>query len=273
MPGICQTALAAIAELRKDHGIEVTPDEIVRLHERGRQVEDPEPGERLALLGCPVKCGKYVLFRLTAAASIWWKELACRWWHGSELWLTAALGYAMAHGRDLKPFPADRAQAFSEVRAWYRGLNVTHLELETAIAEVLRDASDDRVDEIRELCCRLLSITGASVPGLRHVLDPLINDALPPRGKPVDWEEITHELSILTGDTVDYWMHESREVTLRAWIRAQRRAAAMPGMGVIEPNTGADSQSSAIKALRQEIVFIIRAHAAEPAVAPVTPIS
>lgn len=261
MPGICQTALAAIAELRNDHGIEATPDEIVRLHERGQRVEDPEPGERLALLGCPVKCGNAILYRLTVSAGIWWRELACKWWQGSDLWLTAALAYAMAHGRNPGGLPCDRTTAFESLRAWYRGLNVAKPELDAAIAEVLRDESDDRADEIREFCFRLLGLTGASVPGLRNVLEPVINAPLPARGTPVDWEEIAHELASMTGVSPDYWLHESREVVLRAWVRALRRDIAIARAGVPPPNTGKDAQEQAIKALRMEIVGIIRAHA------------
>ena len=266
MPGICQTALAAIAELRADHGIEVTPDEIVRLHETGLRVEDPEPGERLALLGCPVKCGNAILYRLTIAADIWWRELACKWWHGSELWLTAALAYAMTHGRDPDRLLDSRDLAFERLQAWYRGLNVTRRELDVAIAEVLRDQSDDRADEIREICFRLLSLTGESVPGLQEVLSPVINEPLPPRGKPVDWEEVAHDLAALTGVPPNYWMYESRDAVLRAWIRAMRRAtnAMSSRMLLAQPNTGHDAQAEAIKAHRQEIVWIIRAHAKAP---------
>jgi len=260
MPGICQTALAAIYELRNEHGIACTPDEIVRLHERGRVVEDPEPGERLALLGCPVKCGHAVLYRLTVAGETWWRDMACQWWAGSDLYLTASLAFAMAHGRIPNTLPIDRPQAFRAVRAWFRGLHVTRDELNTAILEVLHDAAIDRAEELRDLSLRLLSLVDAG-SDLRSSLQPIISAADKPRNKPPDWQEMLMDLAVSTGTTPDYWAHTSREYVMHAWIRARRHELARSGFSA--PDDSADTrQTEAIKALRQEVVAIIQTRTA-----------
>jgi len=255
MPGICQTALAAIYELRNEHGIDCTPDEIVRLHELGRRVEDPEPGERLALLGCPIKCGNAVLYRLTITGSLWWKELACNWWTGNDTWLTASLAFAMAHGRTLGALPMNRDAARAAVHAWYKTLTVNRAQLDAAILESLADESDDRADEIVQLSRRLIDLCGGTLPKLEELLRPFFDTQLPARNTPVDWEELAHELSLSTGTSPDYWLHESRQLVLRAWIRAKRIEMARTHLGA-EPDNSA--QTKAIVAHRQEIAAIVR---------------
>jgi hypothetical protein len=258
MPGICQTALAAIAELRGEHSIEPTPDEIVRLHELGARVEDPEPGERLALLGCPVKCGNAVLFRLTITGSLWWKELACNWWVGNDTWLTASLAFAMAHGRTPGALPLLRDTAQAAVKAWYRTLTVNRAQLDAAILESLADESDDRADEIVMLSRRLIDLCGGTLPKLEEILRPFCDKQLPARNTPVDWEAIAHDLSLSTGTAPDYWLHESRQIVLRAWIRAKRIDMARTQLGSEPDNT---AQTKAIIALRNEITAIIKTRA------------
>lgn len=269
MPGICHTALAGIAELRKDYGIDPTPDEIVRLHEAGRRQEEPSPGERLALLGCPSVCGRAVLFRLTIAAEIWWRDLACTWWDGSNLWLTASLGYAMAHGRLVGHLEGlcSRDQAFSAVRAWFRGLNVSQRELDAAIEACLQDDEDDRLQELRDASQKIVELAGNRLTGLRQALAPILDAPAPARPKPTDWESLAHDLAAMTSAPPDYWLHQDRDSVLRAWVRATRHEMARAGM----PGTLGirDRQAEAIAAFRAEIVAIIAAHAAP--IAPETP--
>jgi hypothetical protein len=258
MPGICQTALAAIAELQREHGIVPTPDEIVRLHALGVRVEDPEPGERLALLGCPVKCGNAVLFRLTVAGETWWRDLACQWWTGSDLYLTASLAFAMAHGRTPDALPMDRPAAFRAVRTWFRGLRVTRAEVNAAIEDVLTDATCDRAEEIHDLALRLLSLAEAGSPDLRAHMQPILDATAKKHQKPMDWDAMMLDLAVATGTTPDYWSHVSREYVVRAWIRARRHELARAGMPA-DGDTNDARQTEAIKALRQEIVAIVAA--------------
>jgi len=273
MPGICQTALAAIAELRGDHGIEPTPDEIVRLHELGARVEDPDPGERLALLGCPVKCGNVVLFRITIAAEIWWREFASQWWSGSDLYLTASLGFALAHGRDPGALPMERDKAFLAVRAWFRTLAVTRDQLNAAILESIQDESWDRAEEIRAIALRIIDLTWATNPGVAEAVRPLLANPTPKRTKPPDWDEMVQDLSVATSTNPSVWLHSAREYVIRAWIRARRHELARSGMSAPDNTTDA-RQTEAIRAFRLEVSRIIAsrhkasASAREPSQAP-----
>ena len=265
MPGICETAKAAVDELARDHHIAATPDEVVRLHERGLRVEEPEPTERLALLGCPQPIGDGAagnLYRLTLQAEIWWRELALAWWGTSNVWTTASLAYAMSHGRQPAAsacFPDTKAAAWPLVRDWYKHLACSADELDAAIAAVLADAEADRTTEIRVLSGRLLNLAAGTIPGLRKVLEPILDAPQPDRPKPPNWQDIIDDLTVLTSTPPDYWLHQDRESIVRAWMKALRHDAAKIGMHSAT-DTAADRQTQAIKALRQEIVAIIEAH-------------
>lgn len=267
MPGICKTALAGIAELKRDHGIEATPDEIVRLHEAGLRQENPITTCRLALIGTPVLCGSAVLFPLTIASEIWWRDLACVWWRRSDFWLTASLGFAMAHGRVHGHFQGLTVQtaARAAVRAWFRDLDARQEELDAAIGECLANARVDAESALREDCHRLLDLAGNRLPHIRAALSPILDAPAPERPPPFDWEEIVHELCAMTSEPAAVWLHTDRDAVVRAWIRASRitRARAGGRFG----DSPQESLEQAIRDFRQVMVAIIRAHAPAPAAA------
>jgi hypothetical protein len=165
----------------------------------------------------------------------------------------------MAHGRTLGALPMNRDAARAAVHAWYKTLTVNRAQLDAAILESLADESDDRADEIIMYAHRLIALCGGSLPALEESLRPICDKQLPARNTPVDWEELAHELSLSTGTSPDYWLHESRQLVLRAWIRSKRIEMARTHLGS-EPDNSA--QTKAIVALRHEITAIIQTRTA-----------
>src|SRR3990167_588410 len=103
-PKLSRIAANGIRELRRDHGVEPTLDEIIWLHELGKRVENPTDGERLDLIGAPFFAGNVRLWRWTVSASVWFYELALPWFGDSDRLCFWAMAFALAHGRG-QPIP------------------------------------------------------------------------------------------------------------------------------------------------------------------------
>lgn len=253
-PRLSRRAAEAIRELRTDHGVEPTLDEILWLHELGLKIEDPLHGDRIDAGGTPARAGNVWLWPFTVMASAWYHDQALVWWERRQpLLCTYALAFALAHGRG-EPTPSLLRRGWGErifsrllgiapepvllcdlreehvaraaVRAWMRGLTCTRSELETAIDAV--------------------------VP---HTMGPQPSADRPAHG--VDWSEVIHDLVILTGTDPDYWrMRVSTDSALAAYSRAVAIERARRGQG----SAAKDALAMAIQEERAAIVAIIAAH-------------
>jgi len=264
MPGICRTALAAIAELKTEHGIACTPDEIVRLHELSRRMERPDEAGGPSLLEIPVRCGNATLWHLTVAGEIWWHECACRWWADSDLYLTASLGFAMARGREADALPAERPLAFLAVRAWFRELRVSKDELNHAILDVMARGQDSLAGECHDLAVRLIYLSGDTCPDLEKALEPILARKSAEKSLLPDWPEMLADLAVSTGTTPDYWIVQSREQVVRLYVASRRHAAAAAGLGFADDEAAASARfDAALRRQREEMVAIVAAHKKE----------
>lgn len=251
-PTLNRTAQAAVRELRVDHGVEPTLDEILWLHELGKVVENPIAGERLDLIGTPAKAGNVYLWPMTIMAAQWFNNRAVRWFGRSRPLLTYVLAFALAHGRgDPLPEPAgrgwlerlvrklfdlrnplclddlvDRDQAFVVVRRWAARLGCTRAELESAIDLVLPQAD------------AVAAADTAPQPAL-------------------DTEAVVNDLAVLTGTDPALWRRTEQSRVFHAFQRAcaiERARQHKEGAPLRDP------LADAIQDMRRAIVEIIKAH-------------
>lgn len=140
-------AQQAIAEL-KQRGIAPTIDEIVTLHEYGKQIEQPEP-HAPALDGWPVAVGGVVLHPWTIGAWLWWSQCARPCFPDDSDISVLVYAFAMAHGHDLdvlQPLVTFR-QIKKAVTQWGRGLDATAQELVSAINLLHRTPSESSTQD------------------------------------------------------------------------------------------------------------------------------
>ena len=129
-------AAAKLAELRKG-GCQLTDDDIIAVNDICRRITSPKARQEIAR-GRPVMAGGSVLWPYTLAGFEWFCSV------GVDLPdPTAAMAYALAHGRD----PAITEAGGADVARWRSGLTCTQDELMQAIVDVA--AQDDRPDKPR----------------------------------------------------------------------------------------------------------------------------
>lgn len=256
-PKLSLVAEAGIQELRRDHGIEPTLDEIIWLHELGKAQE--AAGRIDGILEAPAQAGNTFLWPVTIMASQWWRNYAMQWFKGYPLWSFYSFCFALAHGRGLA-IPAaarhgwaerivretldiretrtlvdlqDRTEATEAIKAWLDRLGATKSELEAAFDFVhpVQDTPKKQND------------------------DPAI---VPPG---VNYDDIVHQLATLSGTDPDYWRKRtSMTATLRAFINVVAIERARRGHN--GPSVQ-DALGAAIQNFRNAMVEIIKAHKAE----------
>ena len=258
-PLLSRIAANDIRELSRTHGIVCTPEEIIRLHLAGQEVECPGGGDRLDLIGIPVRCGNAWLFRMSVMGSIWWTDLAWPWFRDSNLMATYALAFCLAHGRgatfDLDGKPCtlrdlrDRRAAADAIKAWAGAITCTLGEVEDAIDRVLPPS-----DAPRPRC----PACGQDLP------DTTDRDAAAIR--PTDWEGIVHEIAAATGTDPEYWISRtSQDAVIRAWYRARQLMAAKCNQPA--DTAAPDSLAAAIRHERAVVAAIVQDHRAAAAAA------
>jgi len=113
-------------------GITPTPDEIVELHELGKQIETPELVRHMSK-GTPVKVGGSVLWQQTIASSKWMERVGNRYSEPGH-----ALAFSMAHAYD----PKLQLMGPDDVEAWCAGVTATDGELNVAMAEIIGQSEE-----------------------------------------------------------------------------------------------------------------------------------
>lgn len=254
-PLLSRIAANDIRELADQHGIVCTPEEIIRLHQAALEIERPGGGDRLDLIGIPIRVGNAWLFRMTVMGSIWCSDLAWPWFRHSETLWTYALAFALAHGRgapvagvgllrDLR----DRNQAADAIKAWASRILCTREELIDAIDRVLPPSNKPRA-----LC-----------PTCHQEL-PLDDDRDASALRPTDWELVIHEIAMATGMDPEYWLtRTSQDACVRAFFRARQILASKCGQTV---EGGPDALSEAIKRERAIVAAIVQDRRAQAAAA------
>jgi len=260
-PTLSLVAQAHIRELRDRWHVEPTVEEILWLQELGQDVENPSRGERLDLIGTPVRAGDAWLWPMTIKAAVWWAEFGREWFAGDPTLYTYALAFALAHGRKAE---VTVPRGFWPIRG---------TEARASLAEVTEEA-----DGRRAVCWWALRC-GAT----RKELEAAVDACLPPdptaatkdnRGPrtPPDWQAVVHELATIGGEPAAYWTEgTSMTATARAYARARAIASARAGAGgVSTPSLYED----ALRAIRAAMGAIIKAHAppeAPPEAPPAPP--
>jgi hypothetical protein len=253
-PKLSLVAEAGIQELRRDHGIEPTLDEIIWLHELGKAQE--AAGRIDGILEAPAQAGDVFLWPITIMAAQWWRNYALPWFGTSPLFSSYALAFALAHGRGLT-IPdttrrgwaeriirqlfdiretrtladlIDRRVAAKAIEQWASNSHATQQELEFAVDYVLA-ASDDEPDTVKDW---------------RAV----------PIG--VNYDDMVHELATCSGTDPDYWRgRTSQDATIRAYVNLAAIERARRGVSGPAPR---DALGEAIKRFRLAMVAIIEAH-------------
>jgi hypothetical protein len=142
-------ARAEINALRRD-GVELTPDDVVRINALAWAVETPET-RRLLARGVPVFLAERVaLWPLTLYASEWFRRVGGNMKHPEVSTGTIrrmALAYAMAFGRSDGPeLEIDGDRAARVVYEWAQKLKCTLQEIEVACGECMLQ-NDDGLSE------------------------------------------------------------------------------------------------------------------------------
>lgn len=242
-PRLSRVAAGKVRELREEHGVEPTLDEIIWLHELGRKVENPVAGEA-ALTDLPIKVGNVYLWPLSVSASIWLHERALPWFEHSPILAMYAMAFAMAHGRGQATGDGpktlqdlmDRDAATAVIHAWASMITCTRAELEAAMDSVL-DAGDG---------------------------DEAAGDTEQPIKPGVDWLNIVNELAVRTGTDPEYWKKgTSRQACIKAYLAAVARDMLRGGHSARLPGVR-DAVGDALQRLQDAVVAIVRAHKETP---------
>lgn len=101
--------------------------------------------DKLALLDLPTYVGDAALYRLTFGALFWLQEYAEHFFNDSELLMTLAIGYAMAHAHDPDALESctDRGRALKAIKKWAWRSNIGIQQLDVYIKSVLNADKGD----------------------------------------------------------------------------------------------------------------------------------
>jgi len=259
-PQLSRIAEAGIQELRRDHGIEPTLDEIIWLHELGKAQE--AAGRIDGILEGPAQAGNAFLWPMTIMAAQWFRNNANKWFGTSPLFTMYALAFALAHGRG-QALPDTTKRSWSE--------RIVRRMLDIRDQRTLADLQD-RVEAIDAINA-WINTAGATKPEIEAAIDFLLpkqetisdekrND--PPTQPGVNYDDIIHELAALSGTDPEYWRSRtSKDATIRAYINVitieqARRGQAGPPIR--------DALGDAIHNFRKAISAIIKAHKPAPEV-------
>ena len=137
-----------VSELREKHGIEPTLDEVVWLHEIGKEMMSPGGSAPAHALGMPVTIGSgsgaLSLWPHTVGASQWWMR-AAKWFEeeedGEQVWV---LIYSLVFARNADKLRScsNRALTMEAVEALKADAFVTQEEITWALEQLLPDSED-----------------------------------------------------------------------------------------------------------------------------------
>jgi len=257
-PQLSRIADAGIQELRRDHGIEPTLDEIIWLHELGKVQESA--GRIDGILEGPAQAGNAFLWPMTIMAAQWFRNNANKWFGTSPLFTMYALAFALAHGRG-QALPDTTKRSWSE--------RIVRRMLDLRDQRTLADLQD-RVEAI-DMISAWVGSTGATKTEIeaaidfvlpRQELDEKTDDQ--PVSPGLNFDSVVHELAVLSGTDPNYWRSQtSKDATIRAYINVisiERARRGQNGPAV------RDALGDAIHNFRKAISAIIKAHKVAPEV-------
>lgn len=232
-PVIHPLAESHIRELRERWAVEPTLSEALWIVQLCERVINPFDGERLDLIGIPVRvgCSSEWLWPITIGASVWFQDLASLWWSASDERMFKALAFCLAKGRDKTALRECRTREGAEaaIKAWALSLTCTRQELEVAVDALLPTTTNT----------------------------PQKADA-----SKTDWAALVGEIEVITGIAADRWIWDiSKDETVRAWHRCRLVLAARAGCGGADQADSPLDQALADLALAKDT--IIKAHLPE----------
>lgn len=218
-------AASRLAELRAK-GLEPTLDEIIWLHETGRNMSEP-PGLGGVALDMPIPCGNVTLRRLSIGSLCWWTECGATWFPLGHPLESYILAFVAAHSRSPEVFQActDYDTTEKRIRTWMAGLSCTSDQLAQAVALALRPYQDS---------------------------PPTVEQA------PVIWTDLVADLQAAYGETFSAWVWEHSQELAVAY---SRRLAAREG----RPVTNNDPLTLAAWHQQQAFNAIVKKHRDTPA--------
>lgn len=256
---LCQTARAAIDELRSMGVTDLTPDEIVTVSDLARTVENAAASlSGGAARAFPVVVAGVKFMPPTCAAEDWISRF-------SDVARSSGLAlpfyaYALAHGREPEAFdhatPRDAAKA---VRRWWKALPLTAAEVDSAI---------DALACVASTTARAGALHGFSAlesffrgnPEAKEALSK-IDQLLSVKAKPEAetqqvsqfWRNLCLRLSGMVCGDVESWYYRSRDEALRLFGYAMEIAALKAGD---DSSASEKAPVVEIRALRAEIARI-----------------
>lgn len=136
-------AAQRLKALRNLHEIEPTLDEIIALHECGKEIQDPPCGRSLSSLAAPARAGSLVVWPFTIGAGEWYADVM---WPavGSTKRGLYGLGFTLAYSRDPAFLMAVNPRRVEKVvKKWIKTLDCTATELADAIDYVAPPEEED----------------------------------------------------------------------------------------------------------------------------------
>lgn len=129
----------AISDVRDlvSSGVVLTPEEIIRLNDLAVSIERVKDNAETCEAPRVAWLGNTPVYQRTIAAEAWYSQFACRWWKGDSLYY--ALAWCCAHAVEQGFFKAhtDEAKTRKEIVSWWRSLNVTKAQAESALMYVM----------------------------------------------------------------------------------------------------------------------------------------
>jgi len=126
-------AISDIKEITTSGGT-LTPEEIITLNalaEAARECADSAENMAPARVAW---AGNTRLHEPTIQSTIWYNEIAARWWADDAQSMEYALIWAMAHAREIRFFAdkTEERETRKEIQAWFKTLNCTYAQLQIA---------------------------------------------------------------------------------------------------------------------------------------------
>lgn len=260
-------AQGAVRELAGLGIVDLTADEIVRLHILGEIQERAGRHSDFVLRGLPVSVGNVVLYPMSCAASDWFQR-ALVWFECKPLTMFWAVPFAMAHSRSGKEFDENDTakKAGAAISDWVSKLTCTRAEIDEACGLVRDYALDVERAEARSAFltfAKWAEQTDAGIPDdMIEACAAVFHNAEKKESEDESepeysrWRVTCAELAAMCGGSPRDWYAEDVRIVAHAYKTAVESMAARAGVGT-GAKTIPQTVVTAIRNFRQAVSDII----------------